>query len=74
MTQRWLDDPEMRAAVLAGRLLGRGARPEEMTGMVLYLCSPLASFATGQTFIVDGGQTHFEMSPAFGGPAKEQRI
>ncbi|MHB1298612.1 MAG: SDR family NAD(P)-dependent oxidoreductase, partial [Gemmatimonadaceae bacterium] len=44
MTKRWLDDPQMRAAVLAGPLFGRGAQPEEMVGMVLYLCSPLASF------------------------------
>jgi NAD(P)-dependent dehydrogenase (short-subunit alcohol dehydrogenase family) len=57
MTQRWLDDPEMRAMVTAGPLMGRGAKPEEMTGIVLYLCSPLASFATGQTFIIDAGQT-----------------
>lgn len=57
MTKRWMEDPEMREAVLAGPLLGRGAKPEEMTGMVLYLCSSLASFATGQTFIVDAGQT-----------------
>ena len=31
--------------------------PEEITGIVLYLCSDLASFATGQTFVVDGAQT-----------------
>lgn len=57
MTQRWLDDPAMRDEVLAGPLMGRAAKPEEITGMVLFLCSPLASFATGQTFIVDAGQT-----------------
>lgn len=57
MTQRWLDDPAMRDVVLAGPLMGRPAKPEEMAGMVLFLCSPLASYATGQTFIVDAGQT-----------------
>jgi NAD(P)-dependent dehydrogenase (short-subunit alcohol dehydrogenase family) len=57
MTQRWLDDPQMRDIVLAGPLMGRAAQPEEMAGMVLFLCSPLASFTTGQTFIVDAGQT-----------------
>jgi NAD(P)-dependent dehydrogenase (short-subunit alcohol dehydrogenase family) len=57
MTQRWLDDPAMREAVLAGPLMGRPAKPEDMAGMVLFLCSSLASYATGQTFIVDAGQT-----------------
>jgi NAD(P)-dependent dehydrogenase (short-subunit alcohol dehydrogenase family) len=55
----WLDDPKMRDALLAGPLLGRGAQPEEM---VLYLCSPLASFVTGQTFTVGAGQT-INLSP-----------
>jgi NAD(P)-dependent dehydrogenase (short-subunit alcohol dehydrogenase family) len=62
MTKRWLDDPKMRDALLAGPLLGRGAQPEEMTGIVLYLCSPLASFVTGQTFTVGAGQT-INLSP-----------
>jgi len=57
ITRRWLDGPSMRQTVMAGPFLGRAAEPDEMTGIVLYLCSPLASFAMGQTFIIDGGQT-----------------
>lgn len=57
MTRRWLDDLAMRPIVLSGSQMGRAAQPEEMVGTVLYLCSPLASFATGQVFVVDGGQT-----------------
>ncbi len=57
MTRGWLDDPEMRDVVLAGPRLGRPATPEEIAGMVLYLASPLASFATGGVYVVDGGQT-----------------
>lgn len=57
MTAGLLGDPALRDSFLAGPLVGRAAQPEEMVGIVLYLCSPLASFATGQTFVVDGGQT-----------------
>lgn len=57
MTKRWLDDPTMREVVLSGPALGRPATPEEIAGTVLYLCSPMATFASGQTFIIDGGQT-----------------
>lgn len=57
MTQRWLDDPEFRAVLFAHSPVGRAAQPEEITGIVLYLCSDLASFATGQTFVIDGAQT-----------------
>ena len=42
---------------LAVSPIGRGAAPEEISGMILHLCSDAASFTNGQTFIVDGGQT-----------------
>ena len=57
MTKGWLDDPAMRDVVIAGSQLGRPAEPEEIAGMVLYLPSGLASFATGGVYVVDGGHT-----------------
>lgn len=57
MTKGWLDNPEMRDVVVAGSQLGRPAEPEEIAGMVLYLSSDLASFATGGVYVVDAGQT-----------------
>jgi NAD(P)-dependent dehydrogenase (short-subunit alcohol dehydrogenase family) len=57
MTQRWLDDPLVYQALMANSPIGRPAKPEEIAGMVLFLCSDAASFATGQVYLLDGGQT-----------------
>ena len=57
MTKAWFDDPNIRRYFLANAPLGRVAQPEEMAGMVLFLCSDFASFAVGQTFVIDGGYT-----------------
>jgi NAD(P)-dependent dehydrogenase (short-subunit alcohol dehydrogenase family) len=57
MTKAWFDDPDIRSHFLANTPIGRFAQPEEMAGMVLFLCSDSASFAAGQVFVVDGGFT-----------------
>ena len=57
MTKPWFDDPNFRNHFLTNSPIGRFAKPEEMAGMVLFLCSDFASFAAGQTFVIDGGYT-----------------
>jgi NAD(P)-dependent dehydrogenase (short-subunit alcohol dehydrogenase family) len=57
MTKAWFDDPNMRRYFMANAPLGRVAHPEEIAGMVLFLCSAFASFTVGQTFVIDGGYT-----------------
>jgi NAD(P)-dependent dehydrogenase (short-subunit alcohol dehydrogenase family) len=57
MTKAWFDDPNMSAYFTANTPMGRVSQPAEIAGMVLFLCSDLASFALGQTFVIDGGYT-----------------
>ena len=57
MTKAWFDDPNMSAHFIANTPIGRISQPAEIAGMVLFLCSDLASFAVGQTFVIDGGYT-----------------
>lgn len=57
MTERWLDDPELRDRVLADSPIGRVADPEDVAGLVLFLASDHAGIITGAVYPVDGGRT-----------------
>jgi NAD(P)-dependent dehydrogenase (short-subunit alcohol dehydrogenase family) len=57
MTRDWLTNPAMKEKLLANSPVGRAAQPEEIAGVVLFLCSPAASFVNGAVWLVDGGQT-----------------
>jgi NAD(P)-dependent dehydrogenase (short-subunit alcohol dehydrogenase family) len=46
---------EVLAKVGAGRPLGRLARPGEIAAVIVFLCSPQASYVTGAAWSADGG-------------------
>ncbi|WP_121120089.1 glucose 1-dehydrogenase [Croceibacterium ferulae] len=54
--------------------LGRGARPDEISQLVLYLASDEAGFVTGAEFVIDGGQTaHLPLTEAFANRAQADK-
>ena len=55
MTKRGLNDPELRARLIASEPMGRVGTPEEVAEAVVWLCSDVASFVTGHTMTIDGG-------------------
>jgi 3-oxoacyl-[acyl-carrier protein] reductase len=55
MSAAALNDPKSRAAIFATIALRRVAKPEEIAGPILFLCTPQAGFITGEVFNVNGG-------------------
>jgi 3-oxoacyl-[acyl-carrier protein] reductase len=51
-----VSDPAYYEATLRGIPGGRLGRPEEVAGAVVFLCSKRASWITGATLLVDGGE------------------
>jgi 3-oxoacyl-[acyl-carrier protein] reductase len=55
--QRKTAHPQLYQAVLRSIPWGRLGHPDEVASVAVFLCSSAASWVTGQTLIVDGGQT-----------------
>jgi 3-oxoacyl-[acyl-carrier protein] reductase len=53
MTQRMPD--AAKEALISQSALGRAGTPEDVSGVVAFLCSDAAGYMTGQTLVVDGG-------------------
>lgn len=55
MNQPALDDPEVMEEQVQTIPLKRAAEPEEIARLALYLASDQSNYATGQTYVLDGG-------------------
>ena len=49
------EDPDTLRSYTDGTALRRIGEPDEIAGTAVFLASPAGSFATGQTFVIDGG-------------------
>jgi 3-oxoacyl-[acyl-carrier protein] reductase len=55
MSRPALDDPASAQRVFSTIPMGRVGKPEEIAAPILFLCTPLAGFITGEVFNVNGG-------------------
>ena len=51
------ENPDILKASTDRSPLKRIGEPDEIAGMAVYLAAPAGAFTTGQTFVIDGGQT-----------------
>lgn len=58
---QWDTEPDYRRRASRAIPLGRLQPPESVAHAVLFLCSPMASYMTGATLVVDGGASLYPM-------------
>ncbi|MEM9317455.1 MAG: SDR family oxidoreductase [Pseudomonadota bacterium] len=57
LTAPVFDDPERAARNAAQTCIGRNGEPEDLDGPLLFFCSDMSAYVTGQILMVDGGFT-----------------
>lgn len=57
LTEKIYDDPEIAARRDGQVALGRVGSPEDIAGVVAFLCGPAARYVTGEIVLADGGMT-----------------
>jgi NAD(P)-dependent dehydrogenase (short-subunit alcohol dehydrogenase family) len=63
LTRKRLEDKEFCEYFVKRVPLGKIGQPEDLVGPVLFLCSEASNWMTGQTIVLDGGQTLLDLTP-----------
>lgn len=61
--QQWDTDREYRQRAARAIPLGSLQTPESVADALLFLCSPMSSYMTGSTLLVDGGASLYPLDP-----------
>jgi len=57
LVKDFLSEPKNSERILQRMPVGRFGKPEDVVGLVAFLCSNLSTFITGENIFIDGGYT-----------------